>query len=150
MQLSGKLRSREKGQATVEFALTIVFVVLFLAGFLELVAMIYTYNVLADAAKEGVRYAIVHGTGNSNCSGPATPACADATGANVQNAVLSYAQFSLHGTASMSVPAPTYPDGTCAAPNRVRVVVSYPYQPFFGLGWPTVTVYAAAEGRIVN
>ena len=35
-------------------------------------------------------------------------------------------------------------------PNRVQVVVAYPYQPIFGLGWPTVTVNAAAEGRIMN
>jgi len=28
-------------------------------------------------------------------------------------------------------------------------VVRYPYQPFFGLGWPTVNVNAAAEGRIM-
>jgi hypothetical protein len=36
------------------------------------------------------------------------------------------------------------------APNRVRVGVAYPYRPFFNLSWPTVTVYAAAEGRIMN
>jgi len=32
----------------------------------------------------------------------------------------------------------------------VQIVVSYPYQPAFGLGWPTITVNAAAEGRIMN
>jgi len=35
------------------------------------------------------------------------------------------------------------------SPCLVRVTVSYPYQPFFGLGWPTVNVNAAAQGRIV-
>ena len=47
-----------------------------------------------------------------------------------------------------------YPDTANAPankpPNRVQIVVSYPYHPFFNLGWPTVTVYAAAEGRIMN
>jgi hypothetical protein len=43
---------------------------------------------------------------------------------------------------------PTYPDGSSKPSSRVRVVVTYPYQPFFGLGWPTVTVNAAAEGKI--
>ena len=50
----------------------------------------------------------------------------------------------------------TYPDAATTKipsngpPNRVQVVVAYPYEPFFGLGWPTVTVNAAAEGRIMN
>jgi Flp pilus assembly protein TadG len=144
----------ERGQAAVEFALTIVFIVLLLVSFLEVIMAVYTYIVLADSAKEGVRYAIVHGTGNAACSGPGTTlttppvTCPDAAGGNVISAVTAYAMYSLHDTTAMTV-TPTYPDGLSAAPNRVRVVVSYPYQPFFGLGWPTVTVRAAAEGRIM-
>ena len=62
MKLHSKNR-KEKGQGTVEFALTIVFVIMLIVGVIEIIVMVYTYNVLADAAKEGVRYAIVHGTG---------------------------------------------------------------------------------------
>ena len=58
-------RRGEKGQAAVEFALTVVFLMLLIVGFVELVMMLHTYNVIADAAKEGVRYAIVHGAGNT-------------------------------------------------------------------------------------
>jgi hypothetical protein len=43
---------------------------------------------------------------------------------------------------------PSYPDASSVAPNRVRVTVKYHYHPIFGLGWPTMDVYAAAEGRI--
>src|SRR5207244_12830879 len=64
----------ETGQAQVEFALTIVFLMLLVVGFIELVMMIYAYNVLADAAKEGVRYAVVHGSSNGTPSGPTCPA----------------------------------------------------------------------------
>jgi hypothetical protein len=53
----------------------------------------------------------------------------------------------LNNTAGMTV-TPTYPDGVSTPSSRVRVVVSYNYQPLFGLGWPTVTVNAASEGRI--
>src|SRR5207244_1435055 len=70
---------RERGQAQVEFALTIVFLMLLFVGFIELVMMIYAYNVLADSAKEGVRYAVVHGSLNANASGPTCP-CADIDG----------------------------------------------------------------------
>lgn len=145
---------REGGQALVEFMFTIVFIFLVIVAFLELIMMMYTYNVLADSAKEGVRYAIVHGTGSTLCSGPGTTVsvppitCPDASGTNVVSAVTGYAKYSLHDTSAMTV-TPTYMDASSAAPNRVRVTVSYPYQPFFGLGWPTITVNAAAQGRIM-
>ena len=152
--LSRTSRIRERGQATVEFALMVTFLLILVVTFPEIVMLAYTYVVLADSAKEGVRYAIVHGTGMSTCSGPGTAVtippitCPDATGNNVKNAVAAKALYSLHSTATMAVTA-SYVDGSSAPPNRIRVTVSYPYQPFFGLGWPTVTVRAAAEGRIM-
>lgn len=143
---------KEKGQAAVEFALTIVFVMLLIVAAIELTVMIYTYSVLADAAKEGVRYAIVHGTGvgAANCSGPggASVTCTDSGAANVKAVVSKYTSLSFHDSTAMTV-TPTYPDASSVAPNRVRVTVTYGYQPIFGLGWPTMTVNAAAEGRIV-
>jgi len=54
----------------------------------------------------------------------------------------------MHNTAGMNVYV-CYFDGSNKPPNRVQVTVNYPYQPFFGLGWPTVTVNAAAQGRIM-
>jgi hypothetical protein len=154
-----------RGQAQVEFALVIVFLMILVLSMLELLLMIHTYNVLADAAKEGVRYAIVHGSRNSVKSGPTCP-CADIDGpaappgtvpgyGSGYGVVLTYAQYSLHDTTGMTVSV-TYPDpGTAtipgnASPNRVRVAVAYPYSPILGLSWATVTVYAAAEGRIMN
>jgi Flp pilus assembly protein TadG len=144
---------KEKGQAQVEFALTVVFVMVLIISAIELTVMIYTYSVLADAAKEGVRYAIVHGTGVglSNCSGPGlstTSPCTDKTGANVEAEVSKYTKLSFHDSKAMTV-TPSYPDASSVAPSRVRVTVKYKYQPIFGLGWPTMDVYAAAEGRIV-
>lgn len=160
--LNRTLQQRAAGQATVEFALTILFVMIVIIGSLELVVLVYTYTVLADSAKEGVRYAVVHGSRNGIPSGPDCP-CVDIDGdaaptgshggfASGYGIVKTYARFSLHDTTSMTVNV-TYPDlgnpPANKAPNRVRVVVSYVYQPFFGLGWPSLTVNAAAEGRIV-
>jgi Flp pilus assembly protein TadG len=146
-------RRREAGQAQVEFALVIVFIMLLIVGFMEVILMMHTYNVIADAAKEGVRYAIVHGAGNTGGCGPAS--CAAITGAPGTGVVKTYAQYSLHDTTTMTVAVDYNPGGNNGAvacntsPCLVRVTVSYPYQPIFGLGWPTVTVNAAAEGRIV-
>jgi Flp pilus assembly protein TadG len=140
-------RRGEEGQTQVEFILTVVFLVLLLFGIIEIILMIYTYNVLADSAKEGVRYAVVHGCDSSNCSGTCSTACSDAGAADVVAQVKNYAKYSFHDTSVMTVSV-NYPDASSDAPNRVQVTVSYPYQPFFGFSWPKITVNAAAEGRI--
>jgi len=141
-------KRRQAGQAAAEFALVIVFLMMFLLGFIEITALLYTYSVLADSAKEGVRYGVVHGTLSTTCNGPGVAGVpCDGGAAGVKAAVSTYATGSLNNTAGMTV-TPTYPDGTSKPSSRVRVVVSYPYQPLFGLGWPTVTVNAASEGRI--
>jgi Flp pilus assembly protein TadG len=152
----------ESGQVLVEFALVFMLWVIMVLAILEMVLFMHTYNVLADSAKEGVRYAIVHGTGNSQACGPITctavtgPAAPPGTNAGYGTAygvVKTYAQYSLHSTTGMTVTI-NYPGGDATpankTPNRVQVIVSYPYQPFFGLGWPSFTVNAASEGRIIN
>ena len=156
-------RHATQGQAQVEFALVIVFLMILILSMVELLTMMHTYNVLADSAKEGLRYAVVHGTANSTPSGPTCP-CADIDGpaappgtvpgyGSGYGVVQTYAQYSLHNMTGLTVTV-TYLDTgnppANQAPNRVQVVVAYPYRPFFNLGWPTVTVNAAAEGRIMN
>jgi len=141
------LVTASEGQAQVEFVLSILFVLLLIFGIFELIMLLYTYNVVADSAKEGVRYAIVLGSdstngtsssGSSNCSGTPT---------GVYGRVCGYAATSFHDISGMTVTV-SYPDGSNAPPNRVQVTVSYPYKPLLNLGWPNVTVNAAAEGRI--
>src|SRR5438046_10611008 len=88
---SQTVQTHQRGQAMVEFALTIVLLMLMMFAVLELSIFIYTYSVLANAAKEGVRYAIVHGTDNSTPSGPSSgsassPPCT-ASSSNVTNVV---------------------------------------------------------------
>ena len=152
-----------RGQAQVEFALVIVFLMLLILSMIELLSLMHTYNALADAAKEGVRYAVVHGTKNSIPSGPTCP-CVDIDGPAAPSGsmpgygsgygvVQTYAQYSLHDITGITVSV-SYPDDANPPanqpPNRVQVVVAYPFRPLFNLGWPTVTVNAAAEGRIMN
>src|SRR6266404_24914 len=102
-------RKRENGQALVEFALTILFIFLLFIGMLEMIFLMYAYNTLADAAKEGVRYAIVHGTGNTLCSVPGLPSgsppivCPDLTGAKVQTVVTNFAGLSMQSGSTVVV-----------------------------------------------
>jgi Flp pilus assembly protein TadG len=163
----GEVRS-QLGQATIEFAFVIILLFVLVLSIVEVMIFVSTYNVLADAAKEGVRYAIVHGANNSQPSGPTCP-CADIDGppapggtipgyGSGYGVVKTFAQYSMHDvTGSKLTVTVTYGPADSPAvtplnktPNRVQVVVGYPYKPFFGLGWPSVTVNASAEGRIMN
>ena len=156
MNSRGKLSAtprRQRGQAAVEFALVVVFLVVLLVSILEMTMFIYTYAALTNAAKEGVRYAIVHGssTGTTVSGSPVTspwPPCATAATGTMLSTVQTYAALSLHNTSSMSINA-CYPDGDNKPGSAVQVRVSYPYQPLFGLRWASVTVSANSVGRIV-
>jgi len=148
--------------------LVTVMLMILIASMIEMMSLMHTYNTLADAAKEGVRYAIVHGSRNSCPSGPTNTTAIDGPAApaggvpgycqpdatSQYGVVKTYAQYSLHNISNLAVTV-NYPDAATGtvpkngAPNRVQVVVSYPYAPFF-FSWPTVTVDAAAEGRIMN
>lgn len=153
-------KKNERGQALVEFALTLAFIFLLFIGLLEIIFLMYAYNTLANAAKEGVRYAIVHGTQNVNCSGPLSSTFCTSPDtspyANVQAVVANFAGLSMQKVPAGNVtvdynPNSANPTGACNNPGcLVRVTVHQKYQPFFGLGWPSVTLYAVAEGRIFN
>jgi hypothetical protein len=150
------------GQASVEFALVVVFIMTMVLGMIELISLVHTYNVLADAAKEGVRYAIVHGSRNSipvvppcpctDIDGPAAPSGTAPGYGSGYGVIKTYAQYSLHNLSGITITV-NYPDTGSGvanqAPDRVQISVAYPYHPFFNLGWPTLTVNAAAEGRIM-
>src|SRR4029077_3383399 len=114
----------QKGQAMIEFALAVLFVMVMIFSVVEFSMYMYTYTVLADAAQEGVRYAIVHGCGTtpSTCSGTCTPACSDAGGSNVRREVKNWAQLSFHDIWAMGC-TPSYPGGSASAPSRVQVNV---------------------------
>ena len=147
--LQRRLRG-DRGEAQVEFALSIMVVLITIFFAWELLMAMYTASVLADAAKEGVRYAIVHGSNSSLCSGPnaSSPCAFDAPGAEVVNTVKNYAQASLHDISGITVTV-TYPDGTNEAMNRVEVTVIYDFVPYVNLPFtPKLTTKAA--GRIVN
>ena len=146
-----KLRSRTKrrGATQIEFVLSIFIVIFVIFGIIEISTAVYALNVLGDAAREGVRYAIVHGSGNTNCSGGVSPSGCDPTGTNVSAVVQDYAKYSLHDTSSMTVNV-SYVDGNNDPQSLVKVDVSYPYIAWIKLPWPTPTLRASAQGRIVH
>jgi Flp pilus assembly protein TadG len=138
----------ESGAMLLEFSLSIW--MLFLVTFLifEFCMMVYTYSVLSNAAREGVRYAIVHGADSTSCSGPSS-GCSDPSGTNVAAQVKSYGSVSFHDLSGMTV-TPSWPDGTATPSSRVVVTISYPYIAYLTLpGFNPSTMQVTAEGRVV-
>jgi len=145
--LTGNRKRRGSGQ--IEFLLTFFTIIFVIYGIIEISMAVYAMSVLANAAREGSRYAIVPGARNSNCSGPNTPACPDATGTNVQAVVTDYARFTLHDTSAMVVNV-SWPDGNVDQGSRVQVDVSYTYSPWIRLPWTSPILRASSEAHILN
>jgi Flp pilus assembly protein TadG len=136
------------GSILIEFALSVWTLLLLTFLIFEFCMTIYTFSVLSNAAREGVRYAIVHGTDSSSCSGPSS-GCGDTTGGNIKTVVTGYAAVSFHNLAGMTV-TPSWPDGSSTPASRVKVTINYPYVAYLNLpGFNPPTMQITAEGRIV-
>src|SRR5947208_11944307 len=106
MRLATRIRSpRQRGQSLLETALMIVVIFTVVFWIFELGWLMYTYSVLADAANEGVRYAIVHSGGDP--SGTASR-------------VVAFAGTSMHKVSGISVVV-IHHDGGFVQHHRVRV-----------------------------
>ncbi len=150
-----------RGEAQIEFILTLVTIMFVIFWMFELIMAVYATSVLSDAAKEGVRCAILHGTWQASPAAclPGNPSVSNPTGLptncpDVTGLVTYYAKASLHDisgmTVSVSYPADTSPAplNPCLAGNRVRVDVTYPLVPYFKFAVKP-TLHAAAEGRFI-
>ncbi|MBO0911635.1 MAG: pilus assembly protein [Acidobacteria bacterium] len=131
---------REPGQAVIEFALTIGFLTILMVGMLEVMMLMYNYAVLTNAAKEGVRFAIVHGSSVPTFLGSGTIP-------TVSTTVRAFLASSVHNVSSANVDV-QYPDGNNNPGNRVEVTVSYSYSPLFLSDWASITISANSVGRI--
>jgi Flp pilus assembly protein TadG len=123
----------ETGSSLLETALMIVVIFVVVFWVFELGWLMYTYAVLADAANEGVRYAVVHSGGDA---------------AGIRTTVKNFAATSLHDVTGVSTSI-TFPDGSATPPNRVCVSVTYTYVPFLKSFIEAPTMHTYAEGRMV-
>lgn len=146
-RLQARSFGSEEGSLVVETALSLLLVIPIVLWLFEMCMLTYTYSVLGDAARQGVRYAIVHGTDSGNCSGPSS-GCADASSANVISVVQSAAAYSFHNLSEMTVQV-TYPDLSSAPPSRVNVTINYTYVPYIKLPGIADSIQLSAQGRIL-
>lgn len=130
------IRSRhQRGQSLLETAMMIVVIFTIVFWVFELGWLMYTYTVMADAANEGVRHAIVTHGGDK----PGTTTI-----------VQTFAGTSLHSvSANNPNVSVTFPDGDATPPNRVRVTVTYTYVPWLSQYFKTPTMSTYSEGRMI-
>lgn len=109
----------EEGGALVEFALSLPFLLTFIFGLIQVSIALYTLQMISEVAREGTRYAIVHGAtcvaiNGASCTADATAVNNFATSAGWPNIG--------GGTAAVST---TFPDGNENPASRVQVTVTY-------------------------
>jgi TadE-like protein len=66
-------RDDQRGQSLVEFALLLPVMLLIITGLFDVARAVWQENTLAYAAREGTRYAIVHGSASPSAAGPCNP-----------------------------------------------------------------------------
>ena len=133
-------RRRQRGQALAEFALAAPVLFLLLLGVIEGGRFIYHYESINNAARAGIRYAVIHGPNND----PATPA-------DIRQAVAD-AAIGISVADDLVIPDPVYsgPNGsTNKRGSTVSLSVSFTYEPVVPL-LPPITIRAQATGVVSN
>jgi len=128
-----RLRS-SSGQGLVEISLVALIFIAIVVGVIEGGRAVWNYNTLAQAAREGGRYAVVHGARSSDPSGPGTANfTAPDQDAMVEEIVKRFASGLDEDNVEVSA---EWLDGTNQRGGRVRVTVRYLFESaagYFGL-----------------
>ena len=145
-----KRNSAESGATIIEFALVTLILMIVIFASIEFDRMMLVYTTLANSARVGVRYAIVHGEDRTGTGDPASGAT-DSSG--VVTVVKNFASAGMLDTSALTVTV-SYPASTSSTdPGNTRgsvvaVSVAYPYDPFVALPLH-VTLRSATQGIIV-
>ena len=145
-------RQRSRGQALSEFALIAPIFFFTLFAIIEFGRAVYTIQMLNNAAREGARYAIVHGAASTSPSGPfpasyGTTNAYDPTGQYVAARVKQFAIAIIDsGPTDFAVTSKwcandgdigscpgTYGDGDNGRNQNVIVTVTYKFKPLLGM-----------------
>lgn len=108
----------DRAQALVEFALVLPIFLLLVTGLLDVARAVWQENTLAYAAREGTRYAIVHGSAGVPIVGPISTTV-NPTAFNTGN-IVTVVRNTAVGVAGVNVTV-NYPDGGNQRMNRVTV-----------------------------
>ena len=132
----------------VEFSVVAVLTAIMLLFVVEIGRVVLVYTTVANAARAGVRYAVVHG---SSRSAGATVDSASGPGNNPTQVVTVVKNFASAGllTPSRLGVTGTYPGGSNAPGQYVTVSAVYPYDPLTTYFSKTLRLGSASQGIIV-
>ena len=140
------VKRNRRGASLIEFtfiAFALIFVML--AG-IEMSRMLLVYTCVADAAKAGARYAVVHGN-NRTGTGVDGPSGPGNNPPEVVTVVTNYAS-TLINPANLTVSI-TYPNSANSVGSQVRVAVQYTYDPWVHIPFTSsVRLSAVSRGAI--
>jgi Flp pilus assembly protein TadG len=141
-------RTGRAGQTLVEFAVVTVITVMMLLFVVEMGRMLLVYTAVANAARAGLRYAIVHGS--SRTTG-ATVNSASGPSSNPAQVLSVISDFAGAGalTTSLLIVSVTYPGSSNAPGQNVNITVVYPYNPLTTYFTKTLLLGTATQGVIV-
>ncbi len=140
----------ENGQSLLELALVLVFLLILLAGVIDLGRMMYEYLTMRDAAQEGAGYGAVF---PNDCAHILSRVMQNLPDANYSVAIeiegLSCAEASNHDYA----PGKTAPDYGCAG-NTITIIIDHNTEITMPLlsayTGPTVPMHVEIQDRIVR
>lgn len=118
------------GQTIAEFALAATALVLLIFGLIDMALLVYNYNTVCSAAREAVRYAIVHSPTGPN----------PATTAQIQQVAINYAPELNLAPSNITVSWPA--DSNLPSQDDAKVAISYNYKlsiPFLSARTLTLT-----------
>ena len=140
-------RRGRSGQGLVEFSLTAFMTAIAMLFVVEVGRMLLVYAVIANAAREGVRYAIVHGSSRSTGSAQSDASGPSANPAQVVTVIDNFAGTGPLATSRLVVSV-TYPGSSNAPGQTVNVSVIYPYDPFVTYFPATLRLGSVSQGVI--
>jgi len=152
-------RRRQSGNSLIEFTLVGIPLIFILISIFQMASSMWLYTSLAYAAKEGTRYAIVHGVncslnGNTYCVTVSNVAAVINSAArgldpNQMTVTLTPSQGSATtdtlanlisgSTYSTTTWPPSSPTGTNAVGQQVTISVLYPFNSATSMFWPGTT-----------
>ncbi len=127
---------RFRAQNMVEFAIAAPILFLMIFGIMEGGWLYYNENQITDAAREGARYASVHGTMAEDVADSDVPTYVVPT-ADVKTAIIDH--LSIPGASNINVTVTT-PDGDMVPGHRVKVKVTFLYHPLIGYAFGSAAV----------
>ena len=141
MRMLRVFRRREHGQALVEFSLIAIVFFILVFGMIDIGRAVWNYNTLAQATREGTRYAIVHGADSTTPSGPGNDA---AVQAEVE-------KFGGGLNLSQLTVQTTWLNDSNTSGSSVTVTSQYAYEPIFNfLGVISFNMTSSSTMEVTN